>query len=159
MPHTALRNTYFSTHPRNHLSSPLFFHQPNLPNLPTPPHLGARRLVIVHLSAPAVSLVPCGLAAWGAMLVCIYSVLLGKEEEEGSGGWSAGRRGRGGGADDGRGRSKKHHIECGVDVDLCFFFGGVCWKSKKYHQNWWCSMFKIHTVVLISCMAYRHLGS
>jgi len=35
----------------------------------------------------------------------VYSVLLGEGDEEGSGDWRAGRRGRGG-VDDGRGRAR-----------------------------------------------------
>ena len=107
-PYTLSWNSYFSTNIRNHLSSPLFFHlriiyQTSQPP-PSPDEWDARRLVIVHLSAPVVSLVPCGLAAWGAMLMWVYSVLLGEGDEEGSGGWGAGRRGHGG-VDDGRGSS------------------------------------------------------
>ncbi|KAF8420055.1 hypothetical protein EV426DRAFT_253793 [Tirmania nivea] len=90
-PYTLSWNSYFSTHICNHLSSPLFFHlriiyQTSRPP-PSPDEWDAKRLVVVHLSAPTVSLVPCGLAAWGAMLMWVYSVLLGEGEEEGSGGW------------------------------------------------------------------------
>lgn len=65
---------------------------------PLPEEWDSNRLIVVHLVAPVVSIVPCGMAAWGAALMWAYSVVLGEgnEDEERTGGWGRGAGGRGG---------------------------------------------------------------